>query len=389
MKRIAILFEGEIYNRKGLVNAVINRSKYLIEASDEYTIDVFMINRYDPFYIQLLRKSKPVEKKSEIYIDNIKINLLWFPLLLADWVFESKLKHRPILFESYIKYIAKYFKGYDLLIAHSYYAGITASLVNEKYGIPYIVNWHGSDIHTLPFRNSHMYNVTKNIMEKSSYSCFVSRELMKISDSITKNANKIVLYNGCDNRFKKYDDVTVTTLKSKYDVIGKRVISFVGNFYEVKNVLLIPSIYKLIYKKRQDVVFWMIGDGKLEGQVKSDTVGLPIKFWGKKDTEEIINLLNCTDVLILPSKNEGLPLILLEALNCGCNVVASEVGGIPEVIGKDNCVPLLKDNFIELFAEQVIQKLEPNNVFNYPSIEIFDWTKTAVQEKKIISKYIE
>src|SRR5574344_412823 len=144
MKRIAILFEGDVYNRKGLVNAVINRTKFLIEVSGEYTIDVFMINRYDPFYIQFLRKSQSVEKIKQISIDNIQINLLWYPLLLIDWVLESKFKYRPLFFESYTKHIASYFKSYDLLIAHSYYAGITANKVKNKYGIPYIVNWHGS-----------------------------------------------------------------------------------------------------------------------------------------------------------------------------------------------------------------------------------------------------
>ena len=212
---------------------------------------------------------------------------------------------------------------------------------------------------------------------------------MKVSDSITKNTTKSVLYNGCDSRFKRYDDVTVASLKSKHEAKGKQVISFVGNFFEVKNVLLIPYIYKLIYQNRKDVVFWMIGDGKLENQLKSDTKELPIKFWGKKDTEEVVELLNCTDVLILPSKNEGLPLILLEALRCGCNVVASEVGGIPEVIGKSNCVPLSDDNFIELFVEQVIEKLDPSKDFNYPSIEAFDWSKTAEKEKELINAYFK
>lgn len=63
-------------------------------------------------------------------------------------------------------------------------------------------------------------------------------------------------------------------------------------------------------------------------------------------------LLNCVDILILPSKNEGLPLIVVEAIKSGANVVASDVGGIREVIGVDKVV-ILGDDFVHRFSKRV------------------------------------
>ena len=71
-------------------------------------------------------------------------------------------------------------------------------------------------------------------------------------------------------------------------------------------------------------------------------------------------LMNCVDILVLPSVNEGLPLVCAEALSCGANVVGSDVGGIAEVIGKDNVVPL-GEGFAPQFAKKVVAMLEARN----------------------------
>ena len=68
-------------------------------------------------------------------------------------------------------------------------------------------------------------------------------------------------------------------------------------------------------------------------------------------------LMNCVDVLVLPSLNEGLPLVCAEALKCGANVVGSDVGGIAEVIGHQNVVPHGPD-FVPQFAKKVVAMLE-------------------------------
>lgn len=82
-----------------------------------------------------------------------------------------------------------------------------------------------------------------------------------------------------------------------------------------------------------------------------------ISFLGNVEAEDMPALMNCVDVLVLPSLNEGLPLVCAEALKCGANVVGSDVGGIAEVIGHQNVVPHGPD-FVSQFAQKVVSMLE-------------------------------
>ena len=90
------------------------------------------------------------------------------------------------------------------------------------------------------------------------------------------------------------------------------------------------------------------------------------------------------DVLILPSISEGLPLSVVEGLACGCNVVESLVGGVPEVIGEDNCVDLNDPQFVDKFADKVVAYLQAEPHIEQPLKPEFDWNLTAKHELDVI-----
>lgn len=136
----------------------------------------------------------------------------------------------------------------------------------------------------------------------------------------------------------------------------------------------LPFIYKKVNEKVPNIQFHLIGDGKLAGNVKKkcESLGLDLRVWGNVDAAMMPNIYNLMDLIVMPSFNEGLPLTAVEALACGTSMVGSRVGGIPDVLGEDNTVPL-HENFTTQLAELCINKLQNKEETHLP--EKFDWEK--------------
>ena len=134
--------------------------------------------------------------------------------------------------------------------------------------------------------------------------------------------------------------------------------------------------------------FWMIGDGKLRRQVQTamtEDTSIDVRFWGNIPSEEMPLILNCVDVLLLPSLNEGLGMVCAEAISCGTSAVGSDTGGISEVIGGENTVPL-GDGFVAGLSDKVIKMLQsPQTQLLPPEL---DWTATASRELSFIKEIL-
>lgn len=384
MKKILVLTGGNIYERRGFFNAVVNRTKYFKNIS-EYEIDVLLLTTYEPWFIRQLRHTTKRERPKAFCVDGIEMKINWRRFSFIDYLLSVKFNKDAIFKKIYNFKIAKKLYNYDLIIAHSFDCGFIAMRVKALYGIPYTVTWHGSDIHTVPFKNSSRLRHTANVIEKADMNFFVSKALLDTSNQITSKGKKQILYNGYNEIFKKYSDDMRTALRHKFNVEGKKVVVFAGGFLAVKNILSVPLIFKAIYKKFSNVEFWMIGDGKFKSQVEKLSEGLPIRFWGNQEPELMPDFLNASDVLILPSLNEGLPLIVIEGLACGCNVVGSRVGGIPEVIGLENTFLLSDSNFVDKFAEKVLCYLLSPVEIKQDLNKLFDWNSSAKFEHIIVN----
>lgn len=383
MKKILVLFSGDIYQRRGFFNAVMSRTKHLKQLSN-YDFDVLVLSEYEPWYIRKLRHSNIRKKVTEVDIDGQNVSVEWHNASLIDYVLSVRLHKSAVFKKLFLSSIPKRLKGYDFIISHSLDCGEIANRVRNLYGTPYSVTWHGSDIHSAPFYNPNVFRRTVSLIENANVNLFVSKNLKELSDRITVDGVKEVLYNGHHTNFYRYPENKRNMLRKRYGVEGKKVVVFVGNFFAVKNILKVPLIFKKIYNQYADVCFWMIGDGKYRKQVQQLSEGLPLRLWGDKSPEEIPDFLNVADVLILPSKNEGLPLTIVEALACGCNVVGSLVGGIPEVIGTENCVDPNANDFVELFADKVVFYLKASSRVEQTLADEFNWDMTAQKELRII-----
>lgn len=113
---------------------------------------------------------------------------------------------------------------------------------------------------------------------------------------------------------------------------GHKLVGFIGRFTQQKRPLLFLEVVCKVLAQRDDVRFYMVGDGPLASQVERQIVRLKIvdsvRLLSPRDN--IPDLLDSTDLLLLTSLYEGAPLTILEALACGVPVVSSDVGAIRE-----------------------------------------------------------
>ena len=409
MMRLAVIFESSPFDRKGLFNAVHNRVKHLL-ATGECTIDVFCVHSRDNAFTRRVRHTPDVPFVDEAVVDDIRYRLLWYRFSILDNVLLEKLHVRPWLFRRFMESHVDLLKGYDAVVAHSFCGGLFALVAHEKFGIPYYVTWHGSDVHTHPWRVPVILEDTRAVMQSARCNFFVSRALMEASEKIT-SANDVlpvssgdtgggqahrrvtsgvspvrkeVLYNGVSEDFVKYSPEDRAAVRERYGLAPEdKVVAFVGNLSAVKNVLSLPEVFAQVASRFAEVSgslsdscnrstrlkFWIVGDGKLRAQLEAacserllchceerslsrhceERSDVAIRFFGNQPSPAMPDIMNCIDVLVLPSLNEGLPLVCAEALSCGAAVVGSDVGGIAEVIGSDNVVPLVGPNDTDTF----------------------------------------
>jgi N-acetyl-alpha-D-glucosaminyl L-malate synthase BshA len=132
----------------------------------------------------------------------------------------------------------------------------------------------------------------------------------------------------------------------------------VSNFRPVKRVCAVVEIFAKV-RARLDARLLMVGDGPdlAEASRLARTLGIAgdVEFLGEQD--QVVQLLSASDVFLLPSAQESFGLAALEAMACEVPVVASQVGGLPEVIehGVTGFLHPLED--LQSMAESAIRLL--------------------------------
>ena len=94
--RILVLATGNIYERRGLFNAVMGRTKHLKEICG-YEVDMLLLSTYWPWYVRLLRKTKKRPRPNEREIDGVNLRIDWCRFSLFDYMMNVKLHGGGIL----------------------------------------------------------------------------------------------------------------------------------------------------------------------------------------------------------------------------------------------------------------------------------------------------
>lgn len=140
--------------------------------------------------------------------------------------------------------------------------------------------------------------------------------------------------------------------KSSYQISEKCKILHIGRFSEQKNHLMLVKSFEKLHKKRKDVCLVLIGNGEkrkeIESYVKEHKLTNSVSFVGLK-SNVFIDLYNA-DVFVLPSNYEGIPMTLIEAMGTALPIIATSVGGVPDMIQNNESGLLIQNNQEELVS---------------------------------------
>jgi glycosyltransferase involved in cell wall biosynthesis len=221
--------------------------------------------------------------------------------------------------------LLRYSRDVDIIHANWTLSAFSAILVKLIRNIPVVVTVQGSDIYETR-RVGWLRLVTGTILSRADEVIALSSSLAAVAQDLGVSKDHIrVMPNGVDvDYFKPSQDKR------------EPLILFVGSIIERKGVSHLIEAAPLIFKVLPEYELVFIGEGPLEDQLQNRCKELELQgkihFLGVKSPSEVRLWMQKAKLFVLPSIEEGLGVVLLEALACGTPCVASEVDGIPDVI---------------------------------------------------------
>lgn len=216
-------------------------------------------------------------------------------------------------------------KRVSIVHSHGYRASLVGGIGALLAGVPHITT-----VHTEIGGKRDAGRLDRLIQRAVS---FLSTRVIVVSKAIdgSFDAEKVrLIENGIDLDSSK--EAIGDSLPVKED--GERRVGIVARLSPEKGVDLFLKAASIISKQNDDVKFYIVGEGPLRGELEKEAQDLRVyertTFTGF--VEGARSVLGSFDVLVLPSRSEGQPMVLLEALAAGCPVVATDVGGVREVL---------------------------------------------------------
>lgn len=266
---------------------------------------------------------------------------------------------------------------FDLIDAHYFYPdGVAAVLLGKVLNKPVVITARGSDINLIS-----KYTLPRRMIRFAATHAMaiiaVSQALKNTLANLGVSPSKIhMLRNGVDlEMFRSQDRQRA---QAQWGIEGPALLS-VGQLVELKS-------HDLVIGALPDIpgcTLLIVGDGpersKLEHLAKDLRVAHRVRFLGQIPHERLSEIYTAADALILASSREGWPNVLLEAMACGTPVIASNVGGIPEIVTCSAAGVLISERTAGGIAAAVRHLLQnpPDRAATRRYAEQFSWDATT------------
>lgn len=261
--------------------------------------------------------------------------------------------------------------------------------ITQAAAVPFVAIAQGTDAHQylgMPVRRRIMLEK----LPRASAIITRSAELSRLLAAAGVPPKRLApILNGTDfGRFTQLGQVEARNVLGLPD--RGKLILFVGNFYAIKNPLLLIEAHAQLCRESEfaDCRLVMIGGGPLVQKASqlAHRLGSRVIFAGRQDSASVGRYMQAADLLCLPSQNEGVPNVILEAFACGLPVVASRVGGIPEVHTGEFLGRLVAAGDVGAFVDgmRTVLQTAPSREPICAYARQFSWERTADAYHKVL-----
>lgn len=272
-------------------------------------------------------------------------------------------------------------------------SGYSGCLLARKLDVPSVCYVGESDL-------SHS-NLSKSFSERMGYVILNSTRLVSVSkcekDRIIEIANPKrpieVIYRGTDIEVFKCLNINFELKRRLSLPDDSLVITFVGWLIKRKGVSDLLKAFSTIASRFPEAYLMVVGEGpersNLDALSKNIGVEKRVIFTGLVKNEDMKSYYSITDVMAFPSYAEGLPNAVVEAVACGKPVVATNVGGIPEVIipGVNGFLTAVGD--VEMLSSNIIRILTDTTLRKRMGEESRRIAEVSFDAKKCATKLID
>ena len=225
---------------------------------------------------------------------------------------------------------------YDLLLASwGYPDAVGTARLARRLDLPYVVKVHGSDLNVQAEQPLHRPQIASALRG--------ARAVIAVSDALAGKARALgvppdrvhLLYNGVDSeRFRPGDRAAARCALEIAD--DGPLVLYVGNLKPAKGCIDLLEAFPAVLAHHPRARLAYVGSGAAGAAIarRAEQLGIAgrVLLAGARPHEQLPLWMQAADLLSLPSHNEGVPNVVLEAMACGLPVVATRVGGIPEVL---------------------------------------------------------